>query len=75
MVEAVTSKNTTVTWVSPALPALMAWIEAQPPEMRERLTLNRDIARAWAAAWSACEAAHEAGPERQPREGEGANRE
>ena len=45
-----TSKNTTVTWVSPALRALMAWIEAQPPEDRRWLTVDPLVAEVWAAA-------------------------
>ena len=43
----------TVTWVSPALRHLLAWLEAQPPEDRDRLTVNMDVTRAFVAGYEA----------------------
>ena len=43
----------TDTWVSPALRQMLAWLEAQPPEDRDRLTVNMDVTRAFVAGYEA----------------------
>ena len=46
-------RDTTVTWVSPALRHLVDWLEAQPAEDRGRLAWSDDVTRAWVAAYEA----------------------